>query len=185
MTEITRVPLQPIAKGALGKLWLGVLAAVLAAAALAWSTMAPGVKVETLSAGTGPSPTLEQVAMINYVGRLTDGKEFDRGEQVPMPLKGVIKGFADGLAKMKEGGKYRLTIPSELAYGSRESRNPQTGEVAIPANSDLVFEVELLKIMTMEEFQQIMQLRQMMQMQAQQQAQQGGAAPEGAAPPPQ
>jgi FKBP-type peptidyl-prolyl cis-trans isomerase FkpA len=184
MTEITRVPLQPIARGALGKLWLGVLAAVLAAAGLAWATMAPGVKVETITAGTGPSPTIEQVALVNYVGRLTNDKEFDKGEQVPMPLKGVIKGFADGLTQMKEGGKYKLTIPSELAYGDRESRNPQTGEVAIPANSDLVFEVELVKVMSMEEFQQVMQFRQMMQMQAQQQAQQqDGAGPEtGAAP---
>ena len=177
MTEITRVPLQPIAKGALGKLWLGVIAAVLAAAALVWSTMAPGVKLETITEGKGASPTMEQVALVNYVGKLTDGKEFDQGQQVPMPLKGVIKGFSDGLSQMKEGGKYRLTIPSAIAYGSEEKRNPQTGEVVIPANSDLVFEVELIKILSMQEFQQYMQYRQMMEMQAQQQAQQKGGAP--------
>lgn len=87
MTEITRVPLQPIAKGALGKLWLGVVAAALAAAGLAWATLPPSVNVEVLKAGTGASPTIADVAMINYKGMLPDGKVFDEGKQAVLRLK--------------------------------------------------------------------------------------------------
>ena len=186
MTEITRVPLQPVARGSLGKLWLGVAAAALAAGGLAWTTLPAGVEVAAVKAGTGRMPTLEEVVVINYVGKLKDGTEFDRGERAPMPLRGVVKGFSDGLLKMAEGGKYKLTIPAALAYGAQEQRDPQSGRVVIPANSDLVFDVEVLGIMSEAEFRQYMQVQQMMQMQAQQQAQGQGQAPgqpQGAIPP--
>ncbi|WP_369795372.1 FKBP-type peptidyl-prolyl cis-trans isomerase, partial [Erythrobacter sp. HI0019] len=78
MTEITRVPLQPIKKGSLTKLWLGVLLAVLVAAGLAWAAMPRGLDVETVTAGSGDSPQLGDVVFVNYVGTLADGTEFDR-----------------------------------------------------------------------------------------------------------
>ena len=87
MTEITRVPLQPIAKGALTKLWLGVAAAVLAAGSLAWATRPASVDVETLKAGTGASPTVEDVVLIKYKGTLQNGKVFDQLNVVTKLLK--------------------------------------------------------------------------------------------------
>ena len=88
MTEITRVPLQPIAKGALGKLWLGVAAAALAAGGLAWATLPKGVDVEVIKAGTGPSPTVADVVQINYKGMLENGKVFDQAERAVFPVEG-------------------------------------------------------------------------------------------------
>ena len=177
MTEITRVPLQPVRKGSLVKVWLGVIAALAIAGGVAWAARYRGVEVEQLTAGAGASPTMEDVVLVNYVGRLRDGTEFDKGERVPMSLDQVVPGFAQGITKMKKGGKYRLTIPAEMAYGAEEKRNPQTGQVVIPANSDLVFDVDLVDFKSRAEImrqQQILQQLQQMQ---------GGGAP-GAPPPP-
>lgn len=166
MSEITRVPLQPVAKGSIGKIWLGVILAVLIGSGAAYATRYKGVSLETVKAGTGASPTKSDVALINYVGRLASGKEFDRGQQAVLPLETVIPGFSEGLSKMQKGGKYVLEIPAEKAYGAEEKRNPQTGEVVIPANSDLVFEVELIDFKSAAELeQQRMMLEQMQKMQ--------------------
>lgn len=166
MSEITRVPLQPVARGSLTKIWLGVILAVLIGSGVAYATRYEGVTIETVKAGTGGSPTRADVALINYVGRLASGKEFDRGERAVLPLDTVIPGFAEGLAKMQKGGKYVLEIPAEKAYGPEDKRNPQTGEVVIPGNSDLVFEVELIDYKSAAELeQQRMMLEQMQKMQ--------------------
>jgi FKBP-type peptidyl-prolyl cis-trans isomerase FkpA len=175
MTEITRVPLQPVAKGALTKLWLGVIAALLIAFGVAHATRVVQlheVKVTAIKEGTGPSPTMEDVALINYVGKLTNGKVFDHNEHTPMPLQGVIPGFAQGLQKMKAGGTYRLEIPAALAYGATP-KTDASGQEVIPANSDLVFEVQLLGAMPAQQFQQLMMAQQMRQGHA-------GAVPGGA-----
>ena len=186
MTEIHRVPLLPIAKGSLTKLWLGVLIALLIGGGIAWITRSHDVRVETLKAGTGPSPSLQDVVQINYVAKLTDGTEFDKGQLVPMKLDEVIPGFGQGITRMQKGGKYRLTIPADKAYGPEDKRNPQTGKVVIPANSDLVFDVDLLDFKSREE---IMRQQQMMQQLQQMQGGAGGAGgpeglPPGGAPPP-
>ncbi len=163
MTEVTRVPLQPIAKGALTKLWLGVAAAFLAAAGLAWATLPGSVDVETLKAGTGVSPTLEDVVLINYKGMLKDGKVFDEGKQVPNPVGEFVPGFTQAVLKMQRGGKYKVQIPAALGYGDK-ANGP------IPANSDLTFEVELLDFKNRAELEAQMQAMQQMQ-----QMQGGGA----------
>ena len=177
MTEIHRVPLQPIAKGSLTKLWLGVALALLIGGGIAWAARSHDVRVQTLTAGTGPSPTLQDVVQINYVAKLTDGTQFDQGNLVPMKLDEVIPGFGQGITRMQKGGKYRLTIPADKAYGAEEKRNPQTGKVVIPANSDLVFDVDLLDFKTRDE---IMRQQQMMQ----QMQQMRGGAPGGPGGPP-
>jgi len=170
MTEITRVPLQPIAKGALGKLWLGVAAAALAAGGLAWATLPAGIKLEVVKAGEGPSPTIDDITLINYKGSLAaNGQPFDEGEKAVMPVGGSIPGFAKALQKMQRGGKYKVFIPAELAYGSSENG-------PIPANSDLNFEVELLDFKSRAEIEQQQRImQQLQQMQAQQGGGQGGA----------
>jgi FKBP-type peptidyl-prolyl cis-trans isomerase FkpA len=185
MVEPTRVPLQPIRKGSLTKVWAGIVVVLLVAAAFAWfnvphaKKLAGGVTLETLQAGKGPSPTTSDIALINYKGMLGNGKVFDQGQGVPMPVTGVVPGFSTGLQAMQAGGKYRLRIPAEQAYGSEEKRNQQTGEVVIPANSDLVFDVDLLEFKSQAEVMQMMQQQQMMQ-----QLQQGGANGASGAPAP-
>lgn len=174
MTEITRVPLQPIAKGSLTKIWLGVAAIALAAGGIAYAALPPAVQVQTLTAGSGESPTMDDVVLINYKGMLADGKVFDQGQQAPMPLAGVIPGFGKALVQMQRGGKYKVEIPSELAYGEQESG-------PIPANSDLTFEIELLDFKSRAEIEQQQRIMQQMQQMQQQQ----GAAPAPAQAPPQ
>jgi len=195
MTEITRVPLRPIAKGSLAKLWIGVIVAVALAVLLAWSLAPKGVEVTVLEAGSGPSPSAGDVIFVNYTGKLEDGTVFDQSQPLPLPpqaqglfpegnplpLDNMIPGFVEGATKMQKGGKYKLRIPANMAYGDEEKTNPQTGEVVIPANSDLIFDVDMIDFMTRAEFERRVQvITQMMQ-------QQGGmmGPADGAAPPPQ
>ncbi|WP_429317510.1 FKBP-type peptidyl-prolyl cis-trans isomerase [Paraburkholderia sp. GAS448] len=102
-----------------------------------------GVVVEHLTQGTGAQPTADNVVKVNYRGTLADGTEFDssakHGGPATFPLGRVIPCWTQGVATMKVGGKAKLTCPAATAYGSR-------GVGAIPPNSDLTFEVELLDI---------------------------------------
>ncbi|KAL3939159.1 MAG: hypothetical protein SGBAC_006067 [Bacillariaceae sp.] len=95
--------------------------------------------------GTGASPTLANQVEVHYHGTLTDGTVFDssveRGQTISFALGGVIKGWQEGLAMMKEGGKATLVIPSDLAYGDGGSGD------AIPPGATLKFEVELFKVL--------------------------------------
>jgi FKBP-type peptidyl-prolyl cis-trans isomerase len=81
---------------------------------------------------------------VHYTGTLTDGTKFDssvdRGQPAEFPLRGVIRGWTEGLQYMKEGAKYEFYIPGDLAYG------PQGRPPTIPPNATLVFQVELLKV---------------------------------------
>lgn len=187
MAEVTRVPLQPVKKGALAKLWVGVVALVLAAAALAWASMPATTTIETLTEGVGGNPEDGQYILINYKGMLADGTVFDEGQGVPMQLGGTIPGFDKALRKSQQGGKYRIEIPAAEGYGAEEKSNPMTGEVVIPANSDLVFEVDVLQFMSEADFQRFVQQQQALmqqQMEAMQAQQGGGEAAPAPAPTP-
>lgn len=104
---------------------------------------ANGVLYKVDKAGTGSAPTDSDTVVVNYKGTLVDGTEFDnsykRGEPLSFRLDGVIPGWTEGLKHIKKGGKIQLVIPPEQAYG-------KTGVPGIPANSTLVFDVELLDI---------------------------------------
>lgn len=188
MTEITCVPLQPIARGSLAKLWLGVIVAILLGVGLAWVAMPKGVTVDVVREGSGPNPAADDVIFVNYIGRLTDGTEFDRSRDIPIPVEGLfpkgsplplgrmIPGFAEGAVQMQKGGKYRLFIPADKGYG-KEGQKDQAGKDVIPPDSDLVFEVELIDFMPETDFQRRFQLLQQA-MQAGQGA--AGAPPQGA-----
>ncbi|MFP1744015.1 FKBP-type peptidyl-prolyl cis-trans isomerase [Lonsdalea quercina] len=93
--------------------------------------------------GTGAAPKDSDTVVVNYKGTLVDGTEFDnsykRGEPLSFRLDGVIPGWTEGLKHVKKGGKIKMVIPPALAYG-------ETGVPGIPANSTLVFDVELLDI---------------------------------------
>jgi FKBP-type peptidyl-prolyl cis-trans isomerase len=106
-------------------------------------TLESGLQYEVLQAGEGARPRAEDTVTTHYEGRLIDGTVFDssyaRGEPVTFPLSGVIPGWTEGLQLMSPGAKHRLYIPSELAYGDRPTRS-------IPANSTLIFDVELISV---------------------------------------
>ncbi|WP_058910342.1 FKBP-type peptidyl-prolyl cis-trans isomerase [Entomohabitans teleogrylli] len=106
-------------------------------------TTSTGLLYQVEKEGSGEVPKDTDTVVVNYKGTLIDGKEFDnsytRGEPLSFRLDGVIPGWTEGLKHIKKGGKIKLVIPPELAYG-------KTGVPGIPANSTLVFDVELLDI---------------------------------------
>lgn len=191
--SVTTVPIQPIKKGSLTKLWIGLALILAIAAGLAWAgtndavvngatneqylsangdedgveTTESGLQIKVIKPGEGASPTPSDTALVKYEGRLRDGTVFDANEQTPMPVGGVVPGFSEALQTMQKGGEYRIWIPSELGYGER-SPGPE-----IPANSLLIFDVTLIDFISQEQMQQL-----------QQQMQQQGGIPGGPAGPP-
>lgn len=109
-------------------------------------TTKSGLKYEDLKEGTGAEAKAGQQVEVHYTGWLKDGTKFDssvdRKQSFKFPLGGgkVIKGWDEGVAGMKVGGKRKLTIPPELGYG------PRGFPGAIPPNAELTFEVELLSV---------------------------------------
>jgi FKBP-type peptidyl-prolyl cis-trans isomerase FklB len=106
-------------------------------------TLQSGLQYKVITEGKGKSPKASDTVTVNYVGTLIDGTEFDssykRGQPVTFPVGGVIKGWTEALQLMKEGSKWQLVIPADLAYGEQ-------GRPGIPPNSVLIFEVELISI---------------------------------------
>jgi FKBP-type peptidyl-prolyl cis-trans isomerase len=146
-----------VKRGYLIWLWLGLALALISAYALARQgddfisrnarasgvvTTASGLQYRVLEPGqaSGPKPTNTDVALVNYEGRFLDGKTFDKSQQpTPMPVAGVVPGFSEALKLMPKGSKYRIWLPSDLAYGEKGA-----GGGAIPPNSPLTFDVEML-----------------------------------------
>jgi FKBP-type peptidyl-prolyl cis-trans isomerase FklB len=108
------------------------------------TTLPSGLQYQVIQAGTGASPKGSDTVRVHYQGTLLDGKVFDssikRGEPAEFPVDGVIPGWTEALQRMKVGDKWRIFIPSALAYGERGAGN------VIGPNAVLVFEVELLGV---------------------------------------
>jgi len=106
-------------------------------------TLPDGLQYTVLAEGAGAKPSASDVVSVNYRGTLLDGTEFDssykRGQPASFPVNGVIHGWTEALQLMKTGSKWKLFIPSDLAYG-------ENGQRGIPPNSVLIFEVELLSV---------------------------------------
>ncbi|MFK7842603.1 MAG: FKBP-type peptidyl-prolyl cis-trans isomerase [Sphingorhabdus sp.] len=180
--SVTTVPIHPIKKGSLIKIWIGVLFIAVAAMGIAYAgtqdvvvngasneqflaanagedgvvTTESGLQYKVIKPGEGTSPTLTDTALVKYEGTLRDGTVFDANEQTPMPVGGVVPGFSEALQLMQKGGEYRIWIPSDLAYGEASP-----GE-QIPPNSLLMFDITLLDFITAEQMEELRQ-----QMQAQ------------------
>ncbi len=109
-------------------------------------TTPTGLIIETLATGSGPVATAGNTVSVHYTGWLTNGTKFDSSRDRNEPFKfrlgagQVIPGWDEGVAGMQPGGKRRLTVPAQLAYGSRGAGG------VIPPNAVLIFEVELLSI---------------------------------------
>lgn len=99
---------------------------------------ASGIYYQIITPGTGANPTLSSTVTVNYVGKLLDGSQFDKGNGTTYPLNGFIQGWQKGIPFLKPGGRMLLIVPSALAYGNS---SPGAG---IPANSVLVFTIDLL-----------------------------------------
>jgi FKBP-type peptidyl-prolyl cis-trans isomerase FklB len=108
------------------------------------TTLESGLQFEVITQGDGAQPSRESNVRTHYHGMLIDGTVFDssydRGEPAEFPVGGVIAGWTEALQLMKAGSKWRLHVPSELAYGAQ-------GVGSIPPHSVLVFDVELLDVL--------------------------------------
>jgi FKBP-type peptidyl-prolyl cis-trans isomerase FklB len=104
-------------------------------------TLPDGLQYKIITEGSGETPGPDDIVSVNYSGTFIDGKEFDssykRGHPAQFRVGGVIHGWTEALEKMKVGSKWKLFIPSELAYGEQ-------GNSVIPPNATLIFDVELL-----------------------------------------
>ncbi len=104
-----------------------------------------GLRYTDLVVGTGPSPRTGQTTVVHYTGTLTDGTKFDSSRDKGQPYSfalgtgSVIKGWDEGVATMKVGGRRKLVVPPVLGYGA-------AGQGTIPPNATLVFDVELLDV---------------------------------------
>jgi FKBP-type peptidyl-prolyl cis-trans isomerase FkpA len=171
MSEVTAVPLRPVAKGTMTKLWIGIAVVALIGAGWAWATTraqvamgeppatfmeknarkhgvvttASGLEYEVLKTGTGPNAGPRDIVLIDYDGKLLDGSSFDstaaHGSPAVMPVAGSIPGFSEGLQLMSRGARYRFWIPPQLGYGAQGA-----GDGVIPPNSVLMFDVTLREI---------------------------------------
>ncbi|MDR2658828.1 MAG: FKBP-type peptidyl-prolyl cis-trans isomerase [Spirochaetaceae bacterium] len=109
-------------------------------------TTGSGLQYEIIKDAEGPKPNMDSTVRVNYEGTLIDGRVFDssfeRGEPVEFPLGQVIPGWTEGIQLMSPGSRYKFYIPSALGYGDQS-----VGNGLIPANSVLIFDVELLDIL--------------------------------------
>lgn len=117
-----------------------------------------GLQYEILSKGDGKSPTIDGFVTVHYRGKFIDGSEFDsshaRGEPATFPVGRLIPGFTEALLLMQEGDTFQVTIPSDLGYGENGA-----GGGAIPGNSTLIFELELIEALTPQEAEELQQRR--------------------------
>lgn len=180
--SVTAVPLQPIQKGSVRRLGLGLAVVVAGSALLTWNGLRPfgltksGIAYQITKQGTGDNPARDDFALVSYKGTLPDGTIFDQTQQPsPVDLASMIPGFSESITLLKKGGQARVRIPARLAYGA----TPPQGST-IPADSPLIFDITLVEHMGRAQMMELQRQQQMQQMLQQQM--QGGGAPGGAPP---
>ena len=145
----TQVPIRPVARATRLRLAFGLILLILAGAALAFAgagQMRPevkpsGLEIRTIKAGEGDLIGPQDGVIIDYVGTLPDGTKFDEAQDAPLLVGQVVPGFAEALQNMRPGGRYKVRIPGELAYGA----TPPPGS-PIPPNSPLDFEITVKRV---------------------------------------
>ena len=184
-------PIGPLTRGGRIRFCIGMAVLALLAGAVAWAstgrlyweTTASGLRYRVLEAGEGPTAGPNDVASINYTGRLADGTVFDSNEGRPpteMLVSEVVPGFSEALQLMNRGATYQVRIPPELGYGDRVPPG-----APIPPNATLDFDITLVdrRPLSAEEVQRMEAMetlqRQQMEEQLRQMQQGGGAAPSG------
>lgn len=180
--SVTAVPLRPIEKGTLAKLWIGIAVLLAVAAAFAWFTTAravamsgssedflawngsrsgvvttaSGLQYQILEEGEGgEQPTATDTVLVNYVGRIPEGETFDEGEQRPIDLNQVIPGWQEALPLMSRGARFRLWVPPALGYGPNAPPDSP-----ITPDSVMEFDIELIDFISQAQLMQ-MQMQQM------------------------
>ncbi|HEY0044600.1 MAG TPA: FKBP-type peptidyl-prolyl cis-trans isomerase [Allosphingosinicella sp.] len=161
--SVTAVPLRPIRKGSVLKLWIAIALLSLIAAGIAWAgtrgqsweRTASGLEYRVIKEGEGRIVTEADVAAVEYTGRLEDGTVFDSnvGKQpliMPLAGGGMIPGFLEGVKLMNKGAKYRFRMPPELGYGEKGAGG------TIPPGATLDFDVTLLEFIPAAELQGMM-----------------------------
>lgn len=188
--SITAVPIRPIQKSTLVKLWIGVFLLLAAATLFAWCSTArsiamngtsedflswnagqsgvetteSGLQYQILEAGDGEgSPGPGAGVIVNYEGRLVDGTVFNASGQQAFTLDSVVPGWSEGIQLMSRGARYRFWLPPEIGYGP--AGRPGS---SITGDSVMVFDFELLEFISREE---------RIQLQMQQMGLQGGPPP--------
>jgi FKBP-type peptidyl-prolyl cis-trans isomerase FkpA len=162
--SVTAVPLHPLGKGTIVKIWIGILAVMLLGAGLAWAgtsaqqytTTETGLRIRTLKEGTGKTITAADLLQINMTGLIKGGEIIHRtqpGQPDVFAPDQVIPGLREGLLTMKKDGVYHVVIPPNLAYGDE----PPPG-APIPLNATLEFRVQVVNVLEgMASMQQMMQ----------------------------
>lgn len=150
----TTVPLRPLRRGTIAKLWAGLLLLALLGAGLAWagtsplqfSTTTSGLRIRTIEAGEGAVITPNDLAGLDMVGRLADGTVFHSSQQAGQPdvFSGAnfIPGLNEAILTMQNRGVYQVFIPPQLAYGA----TPPTG-APIPPDATLEFQVRVIGVL--------------------------------------
>ncbi len=151
--SVTAVPIRPLARGSLLKLWIGLLVLALAAAALAWvgtagqqvTSTSSGLRYRVIEEGTGPTITPADLVMLRYKLRKEDGTLIQDSDESGQPFvtgtEGVFPGFSEGLQLMQAGGRYKLWLPPGLHV-----QQPMPPGAPFSTEDTLVFEIEVLQI---------------------------------------
>ena len=132
MSSVTAVPIRPLKRGSLVRLWAGIAILLLAAFLLArlGAGRLHAVEVETVAAGHGAPITAMDGVLVEYRGTTDDGKVFDSTEgrgPAPFLVGETVPGFRDALMQMHEGGTYRVLVPGRLAYGEHPPKGSGIG----------------------------------------------------------
>lgn len=149
----TAVPIQPLARGSVAKLWLGLVVLALAAAGLAWLgtasqqriTTASGLQYRVIEEGTGAPVTPADLVALRYQLRKADGTLIQDSDETGQPFvtgtEGVFPGFSEGLQLMREGGRYKLWIPP-----GQHISQPMGADAPFTPQDTLVFEIEVMQV---------------------------------------
>jgi hypothetical protein len=151
--SVTAVPIRPLRRGAVLKLWLGLLVLAAAAAALAWygtrsqqrETLASGVQIQVIEEGEGNPVTPADLVALRYRLTKTDGTLIQDSDQTGQPFvtstEGLFPGFSEALQRMRAGGRYRIWLPP-----GQHVQGPVPPGAPFSATDTLVFRIEVLQI---------------------------------------